>query len=133
VSSTLTRFALAASCLSPIMEALGYLLLIVALARGGWRHPFVAAFLAAVPGYALLLSVWAIAMEQVTGRRLASWGGALRLGAFAVGEQLGYRQWVMWCRLRATASAVGRRGSEPERAPSAGIEPAPASERVRAR
>jgi hypothetical protein len=107
---------LLAAAAAPIMELLGYLLLVVALAIHGWRDPFVALFLVAVPGYALLLSLWAIALEQARAPERASGREVLRLSLHAIAEQLGYRQWIMWHRLRATWGAVTRaRRSEPVR------------------
>ena len=115
----LARLTLALTVLAPLMEAVGYLLLIIAVARAGIADPFVSLFLVAVPGYAMLLSVWAVAIERVTGRQLASWRDVGWMCASALAEQLGYRQWVMWHRLRATGrTLLGRRRSEPERAAS---------------
>ena len=96
---------LAVLTLAPVMELLGYLLLVVALLRDGPAAPFVALFLLAVPGYAVLLSLWAVAFEWASAGTLRSWRDAARLCVFAVAEQLGYRQRIMWARLRATGAA----------------------------
>jgi cellulose synthase/poly-beta-1,6-N-acetylglucosamine synthase-like glycosyltransferase len=102
---------LAAVALAPVMELLGYVLLVVALFQGGTSHPFVPLFLLVVPGYALLLSLWAVAFEWASAGTLRSWREVVRLGLFAVAEQLGYRQRMMWARLGATAAALlGRPG-----------------------
>jgi hypothetical protein len=103
---------LAALVLAPVMELLGYALLALALFRGGVGHPFVPLFLLAVPGYALLLSLWAVAFEWVSAGTLRSWRDAMRLCVFAVAEQLGYRQRMMWARLGATGDALLRRPRE---------------------
>jgi cellulose synthase/poly-beta-1,6-N-acetylglucosamine synthase-like glycosyltransferase len=100
---------LAAVALAPAIELLGYVLLVLALLRGGMSHPFVPLFLLAVPGYALLLSLWAVAFERASAGTPRSWRDALRLALFAVAEQLGYRQRIMWARLGATAAALLRR------------------------
>jgi hypothetical protein len=89
-----------------------------------------------VPGYALLLSLWAVAFEWASAGTLRSWRDVMRLCVFAVAEQLGYRQRIMWARLAAAVDALLRRPREgPGRiAPSA--VPADArstAERVRAR
>ena len=101
--------ALAAGALAPVLELVGYVLLAAALVRGGPSDPFVPLFLVAVPGYALLLSLWAVALEWTVGGTVHGWRDAVRLAGFAVAEQLGYRQRIMWARLGATADALLRR------------------------
>jgi cellulose synthase/poly-beta-1,6-N-acetylglucosamine synthase-like glycosyltransferase len=118
------RVVLAALALAPVMELLGYALLTLALLRGGLDDPFVPLFLLAVPGYALLLSLWAVALEWAGAGTVRSWRDATRLGAFAVAEQLGYRQRMMWARLGATADALLSRPRED--ATVSGPSPAPA-------
>lgn len=128
--------ALAAVVVAPVMELLGYLLLALALLRGGPSDPFVPLFLVAVPGYALLLSLWAVALEWESGGTLRSWRDAGRLCAVAVTEQVGYRQRIMWARLGATVDALlgrprtdaGRRSPSPDAAEAHG-----AADRVQAR
>jgi cellulose synthase/poly-beta-1,6-N-acetylglucosamine synthase-like glycosyltransferase len=127
---------LAAFVVAPAMELLGYILLVLALLRGAVSQPFIPLFLVAVPGYALLLSLWAVAFEWASAGTLRSWRDVMRLCVFAVAEQLGYRQRIMWARLAAAVDALLRRPREgPGRiAPSA--VPADArstAERVRAR
>jgi cellulose synthase/poly-beta-1,6-N-acetylglucosamine synthase-like glycosyltransferase len=104
--------ALAALVVAPVMELLGYLVLTLALLRGGASDPFVPLFLLAVPGYALLLSLWAVALERASAGPRGSWRDTARLCAFAVAEQVGYRQRLMWSRLGATADALLRRPRE---------------------
>jgi cellulose synthase/poly-beta-1,6-N-acetylglucosamine synthase-like glycosyltransferase len=102
--------------LAPLLELLGYLLLAAALTRGGVRHPFVPLFLLAVPGYAMLLSFWAVALEVVGARTLHAPRDVVRLCGMAVLEQLGYRQVIMWARLRGIGGALtGRRRGEADR------------------
>jgi cellulose synthase/poly-beta-1,6-N-acetylglucosamine synthase-like glycosyltransferase len=103
---------LAAFVVAPAMELLGYVLLALALLRGGASQPFVALFLLAVPGYALLLSLWAVAFERAGAGTLRSWREVMRLCVFAVAEQLGYRQRIMWARLGAAVDALLRRPRE---------------------
>lgn len=100
---------LAALTLAPVVELLGYLLLVAALLREGPAAPFVALFLVAVPGYALLLSLWAVAFEWASAGTLRSWRDVARLCVLAVAEQLGYRQRILWARLGATVAALLRR------------------------
>ena len=100
---------LAATAVAPVMELAGYVLLVLALIRGGTSHPFVPLFLLAVPGYAVLLSLWAVAFEWASAGTLRGWREVARLGLFAIAEQLGYRQRIMWARLGATGAALLRR------------------------
>jgi hypothetical protein len=101
-SRLLVPLHLIGAAAAPVVELLGYLLFILVLAAHGWRDPFTALFLVAVPGFAVLLSLWAITLERawtpdrVRGRETG------RLVLFAFAEQLGYRQWAMWNRLQAT-------------------------------
>jgi cellulose synthase/poly-beta-1,6-N-acetylglucosamine synthase-like glycosyltransferase len=119
--------ALAALAVAPVMELLGYVLLALALFRGGMSDPFVPVFLLAVPGYALLLSLWAVALEWASAGTLHSWRDAARLGVFAVVEQFGYRQRIMWARLGAVGAAMLRR----PRGDAGRLTPAPTAADVR--
>ena len=89
-----------AAVAAPLMELAAYLVLLVALVSRGPGAPIVAMILLAGPGYSLLLSWWAIALEGASdvGRPADR---PFRLVYFAVAEQLGYRQAMMWHRLRA--------------------------------
>jgi hypothetical protein len=91
---------LAMSVLAPAMELVAYLVLVTALLTRGPADPIVVLILLAVPGYSLLLSWWAVALDA-SGRADRPAGHSLKLAAFALAEQLGYRQGVMWHRLRA--------------------------------
>jgi cellulose synthase/poly-beta-1,6-N-acetylglucosamine synthase-like glycosyltransferase len=96
----------AVSVLAPLMELLGLLLLAIALLTRGPGDPFVSLFAVAALGYAMLLTLWAVALEAVSVRRFESWGEIARLCLFAAGEQVGFRQLVMWSRLRAAWGAL---------------------------
>jgi cellulose synthase/poly-beta-1,6-N-acetylglucosamine synthase-like glycosyltransferase len=120
------RMALA---LAPFLELAGYLLLVATVAGLGARGDFIQLFLMAVPGYAVLLSLWVVALEAAAAGRTASWRASARLCAYAVVEQLGYRQWVSWTRVRASWAQLRRRGAgrvdgdAPERLTDAGAAP----------
>ena len=132
-----TLHLLAVAALAPVLELAGYLLLLIALLVHGPAHPFVPLFLLAVPGFALLLTLWAVAMEAASASGRANRRDVVRLCAFAVAEQLGYRQWLMWRRLRAMWAALrGGPSGERERlaaAPGAEDTALPPAERARAR
>ncbi len=108
----------AAAVMTPGMEALAYLLLVVAIVTRGAGDRLVLLILLALPAYALLLSLWAVALETVFTRRAESWRDVARLCGGAVAEQLGLRQFVMWSRLRATRRVLFGAASERERVPS---------------
>ena len=91
--------------LAPVLELAGYLILAALLVTRGAGDPLVPLFLLAVPGFALLLSLWAIVLEAGV-RPFDSRRDVLRVSAFAVAEQLGFRQWILWNLIRATWSAL---------------------------
>ena len=91
---------LAAVVVAPVMELFAYLLLLLVLLDRGADARSVLLLLVAVPGYAVLLSWWAIALEAVA-RPGSTPSDTMRLVPFAVVAQLGHRQWVAWSRCRA--------------------------------
>ncbi|HET9013508.1 MAG TPA: glycosyltransferase, partial [Gemmatimonadaceae bacterium] len=125
----------AAAVSSPAMEALAYVTLAATLVTRGWAHPLVPLILLVLPGYALLLSLWVVALETIVTRRAESWRDVARLAAGAVAEQLWLRQLVMWSRLRATARVLAGAASDRERVPSpVSVDaPVPAADEAQAR
>lgn len=107
-----------AAVMTPGMEALAYLLLVLVVVGRGAADPLALLILLALPVYAFLLSLWAVALELTFTRRAESWRDVARLCAGAVAEQLGLRQFVMWSRLRATRRVLFGAASERERVPS---------------
>lgn len=107
-----------AAVMTPGMEALAYLVLLLTVVARGPGDRLVLLLLLALPVYALLLSLWAVALEVLCTRRAESWRDVARLCAGAVVEQLGLRQVVMWSRLRATRRVLLGSASERERVPS---------------
>jgi YaiO family outer membrane protein len=95
--------------LAPLVEVLGY----VITALGLWFHlvnvPFALLFMLVAWGYGMLLSVWAVALEEITYRRYRRFGDLLLLLLYASLENFGYRQMSVWWRLKAFAS-VWKRG-----------------------
>jgi cellulose synthase/poly-beta-1,6-N-acetylglucosamine synthase-like glycosyltransferase len=88
--------------LAPIVEVAGYVCLLVALATGGIGAPFIGLFLLVVPGYAALLSCWAILLGRSGNRAVGGSRALFRLLAWALVEPFGYRQMMLWVRLRAS-------------------------------
>jgi cellulose synthase/poly-beta-1,6-N-acetylglucosamine synthase-like glycosyltransferase len=87
--------------IAPIVELLGYIGLVLGLLLGAVNVPFALAFLAVAVGYGILLSMWAIVLEEVTFRRYNQRGDLWRLLFFALIEGLGYRQLTVYYRIHA--------------------------------
>jgi cellulose synthase/poly-beta-1,6-N-acetylglucosamine synthase-like glycosyltransferase len=90
----------------PYLELAGYVLLAIAIAIGAVGAQFVTAYLAAVLGYGILLSVWTVILQAVASERTGGLRDVGRLFFFAVVESLGYRQAMQW--YRATAFFADR-------------------------
>lgn len=120
----------------PILEVAGYAVTLAALATGllDWRFAQLL-FLVAVC-YGALISLAAVALEELSFRRYPSVLDLLRLAAFGILENFGYRQLTAWWRLRGTIDfLLGRGGwgamtrhgfqtAAPPRARGAGVVPA---------
>ncbi|HEY5086646.1 MAG TPA: glycosyltransferase [Gemmatimonadaceae bacterium] len=78
--------------IAPILELLGYFGLVVGLATGVLNSSFAWAYLAAVVGYGILLSVWTVVFQVISFERPTQAAEIVRLLAYAVIESLGYRQ-----------------------------------------
>ena len=97
--------------LAPLVEVTGYVATIAGLALGIIDVPFALLFVLVAWGYGMLLSVWAVVLEEIGFRRYERWGDLLRLLVYATLENFGYRQRTVWWRLRAFVSAF-RRGRQ---------------------
>jgi cellulose synthase/poly-beta-1,6-N-acetylglucosamine synthase-like glycosyltransferase len=86
--------------LSPIIELSGYLLLPLLWALGSLSVAFAATFLVIALLYAMVVSVLAVLLDDITFRRYPRISdlGILILGAIV--ENLGYRQLTVWWRVR---------------------------------
>ena len=87
--------------LSPVVELMGYVLTVLVLATGKIDDEFALLFLTVAVGYGILLSVWAVVLEELTFRRYKRAGDFGRLWFYAVIENLGYRQMTVFFRLQA--------------------------------
>lgn len=94
-------YAQVALLAAPFVELAGYVVLAVALATGAVTGAFAVAYLAAVLGFGILLSVWTVILYARTYERAEGRSSIPRLLAFAVIEALGYRQLVAWYRVTA--------------------------------
>jgi cellulose synthase/poly-beta-1,6-N-acetylglucosamine synthase-like glycosyltransferase len=87
--------------LAPAIELLGYVLVVVDLLYNGLEGSFAPLFLLVALGYGLLLSFWAIVLEELSFRRFPTRRDLLRLFWFAIVENFGYRQATVWFRCKA--------------------------------
>lgn len=102
-------FFVAFELLGPVVEALGPFVAFAAFALGRLSLPFLIAFLTLSVLLAILLSVAALALEEFSFRRHARGRDIARLLAYAVLENLGYRQLVAFWRTLALADLVRRK------------------------
>jgi cellulose synthase/poly-beta-1,6-N-acetylglucosamine synthase-like glycosyltransferase len=96
--------------LAPLVEVLGYVITVVGAALGIVNVPFALLFVLVAWGYGMLLSLWAVVLEEVSFRRYRRSGDLARLLLYATLENFGYRQRTVWWRLRAFFRLRSRRG-----------------------
>ena len=94
-------FFLFGEAIAPLVELFGYVVLALGLAFGAVDLHFAWLFLCAALLYGVLLSTWAVLLEQITFRRYRRQGDVLRLLLYAFAEAVGYRQLTVWYRLNA--------------------------------
>jgi len=90
--------------LAPLVEVTGYIITALGLALGFVNIPFALLFLLVAWGYGMLLSIWAVMLEEVSFRRYRRTGDVLKLLLYAALETFGYRQRTVWWRLRSFVS-----------------------------
>ena len=95
--------------LAPLIEVLGYVVTIAGLAYGVINVSFALLFLLVAWGYGMLLSLWAVGLEEASFQRYRRVGDLARLLLFATLETFGYRQRTVWWRLKAFATVWRRR------------------------
>lgn len=93
-------FFLFGEALAPLIEVIGYAALALGLAAGAVDLRFAWLFLCVAVLYGVLLSTWAIMLEEVTFRRYPRRTDPLWLLLFAFVEAFGYRQMTVWFRLK---------------------------------
>jgi YaiO family outer membrane protein len=92
--------------LAPVVELLGYIITAVGLAFGLVNVSFALLFILVAWGYGMLLSIWAVVLEEVSFRRYRRSIDLFRLLLFASLENFGYRQMTVWWRLKAFANVA---------------------------
>lgn len=86
--------------LGPVLEACGYAFFIYLIATRQFAFWFVVPFFVIAILWGVLLSVMAVAMQDLEFRWLSRWRSLLRLLTFAIAENVGYRQVSVIWRLR---------------------------------
>jgi len=95
--------------LAPLIEVFGYVITVAGLALGVLNVSFALLFVMVAWGYGMLLSLWAVALEEVSFHRYRRLGDLVRLVLFATLENFGYHQCGVWWRLRAFFTRRGRK------------------------
>lgn len=104
-------FFLLGEMLAPVVEVLGYLVVALGLGLGVLSWQYAGLFFAIALGYMMMLSVWAVLLEEFTYRVYPSRRDFYRLLLLALAEPFGYRQMTVFWRIRAFFRAVaGDRG-----------------------
>jgi hypothetical protein len=118
--------------LGPVVEAMGLAFLLLGLAFGVVDLSFAGLFFAVVYGWGVVLSLAAVVLDQVAFHRYRTTTDWLLLVAWALVENLGYRQCTVYWRLRGLVhyargsrewGAMTRQGFAPT------VEPAPGADR----
>jgi hypothetical protein len=86
--------------MAPIVEALGFLMLGASLLAGLVDRTFAILFFALAVGVGLILSIATLLLDQAAFRRYRKAGDLGWLIAWAVAENIGYRQLTVYWRLR---------------------------------
>jgi cellulose synthase/poly-beta-1,6-N-acetylglucosamine synthase-like glycosyltransferase len=95
--------------LAPVVEVLGYALTAVGVGWGLIDWPFAQLFFLVAWGYGMTLSLWAVALEEISFRRYRRVGDLFRLLLYAMAENFGYRQWTVLWRMQAFWAVFRRR------------------------
>ncbi|HEV8398600.1 MAG TPA: glycosyltransferase [Gemmatimonadales bacterium] len=90
--------------LAPLIELFGWVVTVGGLATGLVDTSFALLFVLVAWGYGMLLSIWAVVLEEVSFRRYRRFGDLLLLLLYASLENFGYRQRTVWWRLKAFVS-----------------------------
>src|SRR5947199_9569131 len=95
--------------LAPLIEVVGYVITFAGLALGQVNGAFALLFVLVAWGYGMLLSLWAVVLEEVSFRRYRRLGDLVRLVLFATLENFGYHQCGVWWPLGAFFTPRGRK------------------------
>jgi cellulose synthase/poly-beta-1,6-N-acetylglucosamine synthase-like glycosyltransferase len=92
--------------MGPVVELLGYLSFTITILAGRANWPIVIGFLAVAIVLGGVLSLAAVALEELSFRRYPRITDLLHLFLLALVENFGYRQLSVWWRLKGTVSAM---------------------------
>jgi hypothetical protein len=92
--------------LGPVVELLGYVSFAITVLAGRADWLFVTAFLSVAVILGGVLSLAAVALEELSFRRYPRLSDLLKLFGLAVIENAGYRQLNTWWRVKGTYSAL---------------------------
>jgi len=95
--------------LAPLVEVFGYVIIVAGLMAGVVNVSFALLFVLVAWGYGMLLSLWAVVLEEVSFHRYRRFGDLVRLVLIATLENFGYHQCGVWWRLRAFFTRRGRK------------------------
>ena len=85
--------------IAPLLELVGLVLVGLGFALGVVNTPYALTFLAVAYGYAILVSLSAMAIEELTFHKYTRWRDLGAILAASVLENVGYRQATAWWRL----------------------------------
>jgi cellulose synthase/poly-beta-1,6-N-acetylglucosamine synthase-like glycosyltransferase len=92
--------------LAPFVELAGIILVPLGLAAGAVNYTFALLFLGVAYGYALLINLIALAVEEYSFHRYSRWSDLAAAVAASALENVGYRQLTAFWRIRGTWSAL---------------------------
>ena len=86
--------------IAPLLEFVGLLLVILGLVLDVINVPFAILFMLVAYGYAMLVTLAAMTLEEMTFRKYARWRDLGTMLMAAIAENIGYRQLTAWWRLQ---------------------------------
>ena len=96
--------------IAPLLELMGLVLVVIGLALGVVSADYAVMFMAVAYGYAILVTLVAMAVEELTFHKYLRWRDLGAILVAAVLENVGYRQATAWWRLEGwMASLLGRK------------------------
>jgi cellulose synthase/poly-beta-1,6-N-acetylglucosamine synthase-like glycosyltransferase len=95
--------------LAPVIEVLGFVVIPLAWMLGILDHVHMFLFIFVAFFLGALLSVGALALEEMTFQRYARWQDLLRLMVYGFVENIGFRQYLTLIKVKALVDAIWRR------------------------
>lgn len=94
--------------IAPLVELVGLALVVIGFALGVVSTKYALMFMAVAYGYAILVTLFALAMEELTFHKYIRWRDLGAIVLAAVLENVGYRQATAWWRLEGWWSSLRR-------------------------